>query len=268
MDLFLILLVIESITMADNNIAGRLALITGASSGIGAACARDLASRGVHLALTYSKNVDSMKKIINDIKSSSPEAAKLRISMHQVDVGVVEEIARMFGEVGEQHEGNVVDILVSNAGYGKRIVDVWDIPLEEFEYTLNVNLRASFVLVKGVIEGMKAQRWGRIIFMSSIAAQGGGINGCHYAASKGGLTGMMKNLSSKLAPFNISVNDVAPALIGETGMLASPDVIPGGTGTIPLRRLGAPQEVANVVTMLATTGFMTGQSLLIAGGLK
>lgn len=79
---------------------------------------------------------------------------------------------------------------------------------------------------------------------------------------------MMKNLAAKLAPLNISVNDVAPALIGETGMISSPDVIPGGVGTIPLGRLGSPQEVANVVTMLATTGFMTGQSLLIAGGLK
>lgn len=79
---------------------------------------------------------------------------------------------------------------------------------------------------------------------------------------------MMKNLAAKLAPLNISVNDVAPALIGETGMISNPDIIPGGVGTIPLGRLGSPQEVANVVTMLATTGFMTGQSLLIAGGLK
>lgn len=79
---------------------------------------------------------------------------------------------------------------------------------------------------------------------------------------------MMRNLSTKLAPLNISVNDVAPALIGATGMISNPDVIPGGVSTIPMGRLGEPQEVANIVTMLATTGFMTGQSLLIAGGLK
>jgi len=122
----------------------------------------------------------------------------------------------MFEEIKEQHSGKVVDILVSNAGYGKRIVDIWyftlpfsppsllppfstspsspapspqtnaphparDIPLSEFEHTLNINLRASFILVKGVVEGMKAQRWGRIIFMSSIAAMGGGINGCRMS---------------------------------------------------------------------------------------
>ncbi len=79
---------------------------------------------------------------------------------------------------------------------------------------------------------------------------------------------MMKNLAAKLAPLNISVNDVAPALIGETGMIPNADIIPGGVESIPMARLGTPQEVANVVTMLATTGFMTGQSLVIAGGLK
>ena len=79
---------------------------------------------------------------------------------------------------------------------------------------------------------------------------------------------MMKNLASKLAPLNISVNDVAPALIGETGMVPNEDIIPGGAASIPLGRLGTPKEVANVVTMLATTGFVTGQSLVIAGGLK
>ncbi|CZT47178.1 probable dehydrogenases with different specificities (related to short-chain alcohol dehydrogenases) [Rhynchosporium secalis] len=254
--------------MADNNLSGRLALITGASSGIGAACAHSLAGRGMHLALTYSQNADGMKKIVDSIRASSPDAGKLKITMHQVDVGEVDETIKMFKEVSKQHEGKVVDVLVSNAGYGKRIVDIWDIPLSEFEKTININLRASFLLVKGVIEGMKAQNWGRIIFMSSIAAQGGGINGCHYASSKGGLTAMMRNLSSHLTKYNISVNDVAPALIGDTGMISNPDVIPGGVGTIPMGRLGEPKEVANVVTMLAETGFMTGQSLLISGGLK
>jgi len=79
---------------------------------------------------------------------------------------------------------------------------------------------------------------------------------------------MMKNLSSHLCPLNISVNDVSPALIGNTGMVSSPDVIPGGVASIPMGRLGTPEEIANVVVMLATTGFMTGQSLVVAGGLK
>lgn len=140
--------------MADNDITNRLALITGASSGyvvttllpipplilsqshtptnnnpplsrIGAACARDLASKGCHLALTYSKNLTSMEQVVESIRESSPEAEKLRISIHKVDVGVVDDITDLFTEIEQEHKGRCVDILVSNAGYGKRIVDVW-----------------------------------------------------------------------------------------------------------------------------------------------
>ena len=89
-----------------------------------------------------------------------------------------------------------------------------------------------------------------------------------YAASKGGLTGMMKNLSTRLAEFNISVNDVAPAMIGDTGMIPNAAAIPDVVAGIPLGRLGTPEETANVVTMLVKTGYMTGQSLLLGGGLK
>ncbi|CAG8957064.1 hypothetical protein HYFRA_00009265 [Hymenoscyphus fraxineus] len=242
--------------MADNSISGRLA--------IGAACARKLASSGAHLALTYSTSKDKIDTLVGELNESSKG---LRISIHKVDMGSVEDITRMFQEIQDQHKAPV-DILVSNAGYGKRIVDVSDIPLEEFEYTLNINLRASFLLVKGVVEGMKAQKFGRIIFVSSIAAYGGGINGCHYAASKGGLMAMMKNLSSRLVQYNISVNDVAPAMIEATGMIPNAAAVPGVVETIPIGRFGQPSEIANAVEMFATTGYCTGQSLIVAGGLK
>ncbi|KAL5334914.1 hypothetical protein BJX70DRAFT_402113 [Aspergillus crustosus] len=247
-----------------NEIRGRLALITGASGGIGAACARQLAQKGVHLALTYSSNLTTINTLTSELKGTSPD---LRISTHQVDVGSADQIQEMFLQIDKEH-GQRPDILVSNAGYGKRVPQVWDITLEEFDHTLNVNLRASFILVKGVVEHMKDQRWGRIVFMSSIAGYGGGINGAHYAASKGGMTGMMRNLSTRLAEFNISVNDVAPAMIGDTGMIPNAQAIPEVAAGIPIGRLGVPEEVANVVTMLVQTGYMTGQSLLLAGGLK
>lgn len=95
--------------------------------------------------------------------------------MHRADLASPDETTRLTEEVQKEH-GRAVDILVSNAGYGKRIKDVSEIPLSEFEITLNVNLRAPFLLVKGVVDGMKAQKWGRIIFVSSIAAYGGGMN--------------------------------------------------------------------------------------------
>ncbi|KKA17239.1 3-ketoacyl-acyl carrier protein reductase [Rasamsonia emersonii CBS 393.64] len=147
----------------------------GNSFRIGSACARQLAQHGVHLALTYSSNLASITALVNDeLKPAHPD---LRISIHQVDVSSAEQIEKMFTEIDAQH-GQRPDILVSNAGYGKRVPNVWDISLEEFDYTITVNLRASFILVKGVVEHMKAQRWGRIVFMSSIAGYGGGINGC------------------------------------------------------------------------------------------
>ncbi|CAI7626593.1 unnamed protein product [Penicillium palitans] len=252
--------------MSLNELQGRLALITGASGGIGAACAHQLAQHGVHLALTYATNLTAMNALVTDLQSKYPDN-KLRISIHKVDVGSADDIETMFQQIDTEH-GHRPDILISNAGYGKRVPQIWDCSLEEFDYTLHVNLRASFILVKGVVEHMKNQNWGRIVFMSSIAAQGGGINGCHYAASKGGLTGMMKNLSTRLAEFNISVNDVAPAMIGDTGMIPNAAAIPDVAAGIPLGRLGTPEETANVVTMLVKTGYMTGQSLLLAGGLK
>jgi 3-oxoacyl-[acyl-carrier protein] reductase len=87
-------------------------------------------------------------------------------------------IASLFEQIAASHPDTPVSILISNAGYGKRITNIWDISLEEFMYMMNVNLTASFLLVKGVVEGMKAQRWGRIVFVSSIAAYGAGLNGC------------------------------------------------------------------------------------------
>ncbi|OKL64724.1 hypothetical protein UA08_01077 [Talaromyces atroroseus] len=247
-----------------NDIKGRLALITGASGGIGAACARQLAAKGTHLALTYMSSLAGITALVDELTLLDNS---LRISIHKVDVGKADDIENMFKEIDEKH-GQRPDILVSNAGYGKRVPQVWDITLEEFDYTISVNLRASFILVKGVVNHMRDQKWGRIVFMSSIAAQGGGINGCHYAASKGGMTGMMRNLATRLAEYNISVNDVAPAMIGDTGMIPNAAAIPGIAEGIPIGRLGLPEEVANTVTMLVTTGYMTGQSLLLAGGLK
>ena len=181
-----------------------------------------------------------------------------------------EEMKKLFEEIEEAH-GHGPDILISNAGYGKRIPNIVDIPISEWDYTIQVNLRASFILCKYAVPHMQSQHWGRIILMSSIAALGGGINGCHYAASKAGLDGMMRNLAGKLAKDGITVNNVAPAMIGETGMIPNAEYLigtPGDVKNIPVGRLGVPQECANIVTMLCRTGYLTGQSILLSGGLK
>lgn len=182
----------------------------------------------------------------------------------------IPDLRRLFDEIRKEH-GRYPHILVSNAGHGKPIPLLEDITLEEWDYTIAVNLTATFVLCQLAIPHMKAQNWGRIILMGSISGHGGGINGCHYAASKGGLMAMVKNLATKLGKYGITINDVAPAMIGNTGLIPGERTVedtPGDVRNIPVGRLGRPEEVANVVTMLCKTGYMTGQSILLSGGLK
>jgi len=142
-----------------------------------------------------------------------------------------------------------------------------DITLADFEHTLQINLRAPFILTKSAVPGMLAARWGRVVSVGSIAASGAGVNGCHYAASKGGLRSMMQNLATRLGPAGITFNDVAPAMIAGTGMIPDEQAVPGVREQIPVGRLGAVEEVGEVVKMLVRTGYCTGQSILLAGGL-
>jgi 3-oxoacyl-[acyl-carrier protein] reductase len=220
--------------------------------------------------LTYSSSKDSIDALVNDLSASPTSANTIKISTHKVDVGNAQDLSRLFDEVLAQH-GQHPDILVSNAGYGKRIPKIEDISIEEWEYTIRVNLTASFILCKLALPHMTQRKWGRVILMGSIAGYGGGINGCHYAASKAGLMGMVKNLAQKHAQDGVSINDVAPAMIGNTGMIPNEEMLvgtPGDVKNIPVGRLGMPEEVANVVTMLCKTGYLTGQSILLSGGLK
>lgn len=194
-----------------------------------------------------------------------------KVTTHRLDTGDSAAIETLFRDIEKLHGQAGPDILISNAGYGKRLPGILDVSLEEFDHTINVNLRASFILSKLSIPHMEAKGWGRIVYVSSIAAIGGGINACHYAASKGGLSSMMKNLAARHAGSGITVNDVAPAMIGDTGMIPNAKFVEGTQGdvkNIPVGRLGTPVECAGVVTMICKTGYLTGQSILLSGGLK
>ncbi|KAI1817092.1 3-oxoacyl-reductase [Poronia punctata] len=254
----------------DNRISGRLALITGASGGIGAATARDLWAEGCSLALTGFSKIQAVQDLVQELTSKRTHENQ-KVSAHQLDTGDASAVEQLFQTIRSEHGQDGPDILVSNAGYGKRFPGILDVSLEEFDHTINVNLRASFILSKLSIPHMEAQGWGRIVFVSSIAAIGGGINACHYAASKGGLSAMMKNLAAKHAKSGITVNDVAPAMIGDTGMIPNAQFLegtPGDVKNIPVGRLGTPEECAGVITMCCKTGYLTGQSILLSGGLK
>lgn len=126
------------------------------------------------LALTYSSNGAKLESLATSLRDSYPS---LKITTHRADLSSIDETTALCPAVVAAH-GRQIDILVSNAGYGVRIQNIWEIPLEEFEMTINVNLRAGFLLAKGVVPGMRDQKWGRIVFVGSIAAYGAGINGC------------------------------------------------------------------------------------------
>ncbi|KAI0541330.1 3-oxoacyl-reductase [Xylaria digitata] len=254
----------------DNRISGRLALITGASGGIGAAVARSLWAEGSSLALTGFSKFQAVEDLVQELLSKRVHENQ-KVTAYQLDTGDAAALKKLFQDIKKDHGQDGPDILVSNAGYGKRFPGILDVSIEEFDYTMNINLRASFILTKLAIPHMEARGWGRIIYVSSIAAIGGGINACHYAASKAGLSGMMKNLAARHAKSGITVNDVAPAMIGDTGMIPDAKHVAGTAGdvsNIPVGRLGTPEECAGVVKMLCSTGYLTGQSILLSGGLK
>lgn len=224
-------------------------------------------ANGASLALTYNSNKAPLDELIRDLQAQD---SSRKISSHQVNVEKDADLTRLYAEMEQQH-GQGADMLVVNAGYGKRVSSILDLSIEEWDYTINVNLRSSFLITKLAMPYMLSKSWGRVVYISSIAAGGTSINGCHYSASKAGVQGMSKNLAAKMGKSGITFNDVAPAMITETGMIKDEDALkgtPGDVKNIPVGRSGRPQECANIVTMLCRTGYMTGQSLLISGGLK
>jgi 3-oxoacyl-[acyl-carrier protein] reductase len=141
------------------------------------------------LALTYSINGGKVDDLMAELRSV--EHTGRQISSHKVDMECVDDLNWLFTEINAAH-GHSPDVMIANAGYGKRIPDIEDITIEEFDKTIAINLRAPFILAKASLPWMKQQEWGRVIFISSISAEGGGINGCQYASSKAGSMGCCK----------------------------------------------------------------------------
>ncbi|KAF6844033.1 short chain dehydrogenase [Colletotrichum musicola] len=270
----------------DNRTQGRLALVTGASGGIGSACAHTLAAEGCDVALHYSSSRSKAEALAKELLAKYP--SQLFIPF-QADLSSRESTRSLVptiladGQVSRKHKA--ISVLVANAGLGRRIRDPADIGEDDWDEMMEVNARSQFVVTKACLPGMRAQGWGRVVLVGSIASRGGGINGCHYAATKGALCSMGLNLATLLAPEGVTVNIVLPAMIGATGMIATPKsrtwdsrddlealraTDPGLAiaASVPVHRLGAPEEVANVVTMFAKTGYLTGQEIVLSGGLK
>ncbi|KKP07873.1 hypothetical protein THAR02_00081 [Trichoderma harzianum] len=270
----------------DNNLRGRLALVTGSSGGIGSACAKSLASEGCDVVLHFSSSKEQAELLAAELQRDYPSqlfvTAQCNLTCRESTRSFISMVLAT-PTIAEKHKA--ISVLVANAGIGRRIRDVKDINEQDWDDMMEVNVRSQFVITKSVVEGMRSQGWGRVILVSSIASRGGGLNGCHYAASKGALSSMGLNLATVLAPEGITVNIVSPAMIGSTGMIPTPkertwtskcdmeakkESDPGLAiaSSVPIHRLGVPEEVANAVVMCAKTGYMTGQDILLAGGLK
>lgn len=236
---------------------GKVALVTGASRGIGRAIAISLAEAGAAVAVNYLEKAAEARVVVETIRKAGGLAMAVA-----ADVSKTESVSAMMAAV--LRELGPVDVLVNNAGIGI-IRGVDDLTEEDFDRTIAVNLKSVFLCTQAVVPGMRARKWGRIVNISSGAARGAGGVGPHYNASKAGMEGMTRGYAARLVKDGITVNAVAPSLI-ET------DMVRGGLASsaarIPLGRFGTSEECAQVVMMLVGSAYMAGQTVALSGGLS
>ena len=237
------------------DLTGKRALVTGASRGIGKAIALALAAAGVDVAVNYRSSSSAAGEVVREIERRGRRAVAIAADVSS-SAGVellVAETERAFGGV---------DVLVNNAGIGTPLpLDA--ITERDWDEVIAVNLKSCFLATQRVVPGMRARRWGRIISLSSVAAQVGGVIGPHYAASKAGVLGLTRYYARHLAREGITANAIAPALV-ETDMVTSN---PNATvDLIPVGRFGDVEEVASVAVMLARNAYVTGQTINVNGG--
>jgi 3-oxoacyl-[acyl-carrier protein] reductase len=239
-----------------STLSGRVALVTGASRGIGKAIVIALAETGADVAVNYRVQAEAAEAVCQTIRAAGRKCIAV-----QADVSITADVERLVKTV--ENELGPVGILVNNAGIGKMIPpdqvteEIWN----EF---LRVNLTSVFLVTQRVLPAMRAARWGRIINLSSVAAQYGGVIGPHYSATKAGILGLTRSYASQFAKEGITVNAIAPALI-ETDMVAA---LPKDIASrIPVGTIGQPDEVGRIAVMLAQSSYITGQTVNPNGGL-
>jgi 3-oxoacyl-[acyl-carrier protein] reductase len=234
---------------------GKTALITGGSRGIGRAAALALARVGAGVAVNYKTRAADAEAVCAEVASRGGRAVAV-----QADVSVGDQVAEMVRQV-ESRLGQIA-VLVNNAGI-TRPQPLDQIAEQDWDEVLAVNLKSVFLVTQAVLPGMRAAKWGRIINLSSVAAQTGGVIGPHYAASKAGVHGLTHSYAALLAKEGITVNAIAPALIDTEMIRNNPRA---RLDLIPVGRFGTADEVAQVVRMLATNGYITGQTINVNGG--
>ena len=237
------------------DLSGHTALVTGASRGIGAAIAIALAEAGAAVAVNYRERADQADAVVAKIRESGGRATAIA-----ADVSQAAAVAKMV-DLASSALG-AIDILVNNAGLAI-VRNIDDLTESDFDRTIAVNLKSAFLCTRAVLPAMRAKKWGRIVNISSGAARGAGAIGVHYNASKAGMEGLTRGYATRLVNEGITVNAVAPSLI-ETDMMRGRSDL---ARNIPLGRLGQPGEVAQAVLMVLGNDYMTGQTIILNGGM-
>ncbi|HVB67691.1 MAG TPA: 3-oxoacyl-ACP reductase family protein [Acetobacteraceae bacterium] len=237
------------------NLGNRTALVTGASRSIGRAIALMLAEAGADVAVNYRARAEEARAVVETIRTMGRRAIAIG-----ADVSDSAAVASMVQAVADQLAP--VDILVNNAGIAL-IRSVDELTEADFDTTLMVNLKSAFLCTQAVLPHMRAQRWGRIVNISSGAARGAGGIGVHYNASKAGMEGLTRGYAARLVGDGITVNAVAPSLIETDMMAARRDEY---VKRIPLGRMGTAEEVAQAVLMVIGNPYMIGQTVQLNGG--
>jgi 3-oxoacyl-[acyl-carrier protein] reductase len=238
------------------DLRGHIALVTGGSRGIGAAVATALADAGAAVAVNYRERADDANGVVAAITARGGRAIAIAADVSQAAsvTKMVEQVAASLGPI---------DILVNNAGIAiVRGLD--ELTEDDFDRTITVNLKSAFLCTQAVAPAMRARKWGRIVNITSGAARGAGAIGPHYNASKAGMEGLTRGYAARLVKDGITVNSVAPSLI-ETDMMRGRTEL---ARNIPLGRMGQAAEVAQAVTMVLGNDYMTGQTIVLNGGMS
>jgi 3-oxoacyl-[acyl-carrier protein] reductase len=234
---------------------GRVALVSGGSRGIGAAIAAALAEAGAAVAVNYRDRATEAGAVVAKITNMGGRAIAIAADVSQATAvaKTVDHVASALGPI---------DILINNAGVAiVRGID--ELTEGDFDRTIAVNLKSAFLCTQAVLPAMRVKKWGRIVNISSGAARGAGAIGVHYNASKAGMEGLTRGYAARLVKEGITVNAVAPSLIETDMMRDRPDL----ARRIPLGRLGQPKEVAQAVLMVLGNDYMTGQTIMLNGGM-
>jgi len=245
------------------NLNKKVAIVTGASRGIGKATALNLANEGANIIIQYYTNFKGAQEVKEKIEQLGCQAIVV-----QADIRKSKDINRMIKFTIEKFKR--IDILVNNAGITEP-EPVFKTTKVKWDNMIKTNLTSVFLCCKAVIKYMKKQKEGSIINLSSVCGENGGLGaGVHYCAAKAGVIGLTKSLANQLAPYGIRVNAIAPAMINTDMINWRPAKLMESTiQQIPLKRLGKPEELASVVTFLASpkSGYITGATIDVNGGL-